>query len=133
MGDHVCAILAADCKHQARLGQRQLQPVWTGTIVIDRPETVFLDEVEDRHRPLVLDIWRRTSNRFVELDVDKLVAVLEVAGHRYMFSLIATERACASSPSALASAMAAGSSALSCSGPGCRFDVLSTNTRWDEH
>ena len=49
-----------------------------------------------------------------------------------MFSRIATERACASSPSALASAIAAGPNALSCSGPSLRIDVRLTKSSTDK-
>ena len=112
VGDDRLAALARDREHQPALDQRQLQPVGPVAGIVDRAEAVLLDEVEDGDGALVLDIGRRAADRFVELDVDQpCVAGRSRPGHAiHRLRRIATERPCASSPSALASAIAAGAS-----------------------
>ena len=88
-------------------------------VVADRRERVLLDQVVDRDRALVLDVRAGAADRgLVERDRDEALPdrLVLVAAHRRL-RRIATERAWASSPSASPSAIAAGPSARSCSGP----------------
>src|SRR5713101_6792172 len=77
----------------------------------DRREAVLLEQIEDGDRALVLDVGIAAHNAaLVEGDLgDTLVGISHaVAQRRGRFSLIATDSACASSPSARASVTAAG-------------------------
>ena len=112
VGHDILAAFARDGEDEALFGQRQFQLVGAALGIVDRREAVFLDQVEDRDRALMLDVGRRTANRFVEDDIDQLGVGATGARHLYMFNLMATERACASRPSALASVIAAGASAF---------------------
>src|SRR5262249_56724156 len=83
----------------------------------DRCERVVLEQVVDRHRALVLDVGAGAADRaLVERDLDEALLALGRRAHRRL-SRIATERAWADRPSASPSAIAAGPSAASCSGP----------------
>src|SRR5437588_11673738 len=101
----------------------------------DRREAVLLDEVVDRDRALVLDVGARATDRaFIEDDGDQ--AMRRGARAHRRLRRMATERACASSPSALPSAIAAGPSAESASGPSLRIEVRfmkSSTPRPDEN
>src|SRR5712671_1582455 len=77
----------------------------------DRREAVLLEQIEDGDRALVLDVGIAAHDAaLVEGDLgDTLVGISHaVAQRRGRFSLIATDSACASSPSARASVTAAG-------------------------
>ncbi len=95
-------------------------------VVVERREGVVLEQIVDRDRALVLDVAVGAADRIlVERDRDQAVGIVlgvRGAGHRGL-RRIATERAWASSPSASPSAIAAGPSARSCSGPHLRIEV----------
>src|SRR5205085_12163264 len=79
-----------------------------------------------RDRALVLDIRARAADRFLikrhrDYAIPGIVLCRRFAHGR--LSRSATERACASRPSALPSAIAAGPSARNCSGPHFRIEV----------
>src|SRR3954447_14895496 len=102
-------------------------------------EQVFLDQVVDRDRPLMLDIGPGTPDRFLiqrHRDDAAFGVVLwrRVAHERLRRN--PTERACASRPSALPSVIAAGPNARNCSGPHFRIEVRfmkSSTPRPDEN
>src|SRR5690606_13791261 len=64
------AVFARYGEDQPGIDQRQLEPVGPA-LVADGAETVLLDQVEDRLRPLVLDIGRGAPDGFVERHVDQ--------------------------------------------------------------
>src|SRR5690606_35441984 len=129
--DDLRAALAAHREDQPGIEDGDPQPVGAAAVA-DRLEAVFFQQIEDRHRALVLDIRRRAPDRLVEFDVDEAGARWSGLGHRfYMFSRIATLLACASRPSASASAIADGASCLSCSGPSFRIEVRLTKSSTD--
>src|SRR4030088_132087 len=125
MRHHRRAVLAADVEHQPVAGDRDMKGERSllGPI---RREQVFLDQVVDRDRALVLDIRPGTPDRFlIERHRDDAIVgflVWRRLAHG-RFRRIPTEREWASSPSALPSVMAAGPSARSWSGPHFRIEV----------
>src|SRR5205085_1326451 len=101
---------AADVKHQPVAGdaEMQLERPWAA---VDRCERIFLEQIVDGDGALVLDIGAGTADRIlIEDDPDQAgrfsAGGALGAGHRGL-KRIATERACASSPSASASVIAA--------------------------
>src|SRR5690606_5724345 len=126
------AIFARDGENEPRLDERKFEAVRAVAGVADRAKAVFFYEVEDRDGAFVFDIGRRAADRVVEFDVDQARALRVGSVHRlhrgHRLSLMATERPCASSPSAFASAMAAGPSVRNCSGPSFRTDVRLTKS-----
>src|SRR5215203_2818704 len=120
------AIGAADVKNQSVAGNAQMQLEGTGPAV-HRRKSVVLDQVVNCDRTLMLDVGPRAADRiFIEHHPDETggfsVGAALRAGH-FGLKRIATERACASSPSASASAIAAGPSARSWSDPHLRIEV----------
>src|SRR5262249_48142642 len=88
---------------------------------------ILLEEVIDRDRAFVLDVGTRAADRsLVQRHRHQLVGFAAGGSvwrrHRGL-KRSATERACASSPSASPSAIAAGPSARSWSGPPLRSEV----------
>ena len=125
MGDHRRAVGEPDIEHQAVAADAELQRVGSA-VVADRTEFVVFDEVVDRDPALVLDVVVGIAEgSFVERDRDQTAGiVLRCAFSRhYRLSRMATERAWASSPSALPSTIAAPPSARNCSGPHLRIEV----------
>src|SRR5262249_37828303 len=91
-----------------------------------RRELVLLQEVEDRHRPFVLDVGVAAHHAtLVEVDLDDPLHGHGGRGRQPpdRLSGSATERACASSPSASASVIAAGPIVRKASAPQLRIDV----------
>ena len=109
---------------EAIFGDRKMQRV-RSAVVIDRRECVVFQEIVDRDRTLVLDVRTGAADRaFVQRDLDEAPrrTALVRAGH-LRFSRIATDRACASRPSAWPNAMAAGPSLLSAPASRRRIEV----------
>src|ERR1051325_9317207 len=72
----------------------------------------------------MVDVWAGTADRLlVEIDGDKPVGIGGLGCAHRRLRRMATERAWASRPSASPSAMAAGPSFASCSGPHLRIEV----------
>src|SRR5271166_1266848 len=96
-----------------------------------RPKRVLLDQIVDRYRTLVLDIAvRPPDRRFIDRHRHQATGTLVTVGARHQrLSRIATERAWASSPSAVPSVMAASASARNCSGPHLRIEVRFMKSR----
>ena len=98
-------------------------------LVADRREGVLLEQIVDRDRALVLDIGPGAADRVLverhrdEATCDCLGLPRSASARHRGLKRIATERAWASSPSASPSAIAAGPSARSCSGPHLRIEV----------
>src|SRR4029077_127081 len=117
---------------------RELQRVRT-TVVIHRRERIVLDQIVDRDRALVLDVGAGAADRtFVQRDLDEaLPGTAALCRVRHLrLSRIATERACASSPSASPRAIAAGPSAPSACASSRRIEVRfmkSSTPRPDEN
>src|ERR1043165_5731970 len=102
-----------------------MQRVWSA-IIIGRRERILFQEIVDRDRALMLDVGRGAADRaFVERHLDEtLLCFVELGRLAHLrFSRIATERACASRPSALPSAIAAGPSLPSASASSRRIEV----------
>src|SRR5262249_55230268 len=86
---------------------------------------IVFEEIIDRDRALVLDVGRGAADRaFVERHLDETLLGIGLFRFAHLrLSRIATERACASRPSAMPSAMAAGPSLASASGSRRRSEV----------
>ncbi len=107
-------------ENEAVLDQTQVERV--GAVIASiEGEAVAFEDVEDRHLALVLDIGvGRRGRLLIERNGDQPrlrqeagVSLAHVACSRAVLRRISAERRCASSPSARASAMAAGASAAS--------------------
>src|SRR5262245_38287317 len=119
-------VRAPDVEHQAvsRNAQMQLEgPAWTAL----RHKRILLQKVVDRDRTFMLDVGTGAADRIlVQRHRHQPVgfsAEGSVGGRHRGLKRIATERACASSPSASPSVIAAGPSARNWSGPHLRIDV----------
>src|SRR5215203_7459395 len=103
-----------------------MQREGAGTAV-DRNKSIIFDEVVNRDRTLMLHIGPRAADRIlIEQHPDqtgRFAGVGALRARHFGLKRIATERACASSPSASASAIAAGPSARSWSDPHLRIEV----------
>src|SRR3954468_1598019 len=125
MRHHGRAILEPDVEHEAIFGDRQMQCVWAA-VMVDRRERVVFEQIVDRDRALMLDVGTGAADRaFVQRDLHEALGgqiALRRAAHLRL-SRMATERACASRPSACPSAMAAGPSFPSASASSRRIDV----------
>src|SRR6516162_1126780 len=131
MRDYRRIVGEANVEHQPVAGNAELQRVGTA-VVSDRPELVVFEKIVDRDPPLVLDIVVGAAERgFVEGHRRKPAGIVfnGASPWHQRLSRIATERAWASSPSALASVIAASASARSCSGPHLRIEVRLTKSR----
>src|SRR6516164_7828470 len=120
MGNDGRAIFQRDVEHQSVAGDRQIERI-RAALVATRTKRVLLEQIVDRDRALMLDVRIGAPDRaFVEVHPDQAIWV----GHRHRrLSRSATERACALSPSASPSAIAAGPISASCSAPHLRMDV----------
>src|SRR5262245_21704723 len=130
MGDDRGLVGGAHLEHEAVAHHREMQPV-RPALVADRRERVLLEQVVDRDRALVLDVGARAPDRvLVERDLDEVLLARCRRGAHRRLSRIATERACAASPSASPRAIAAGPGAASCSGPHLSSEVrfMKSNT-----
>src|SRR5450631_1661293 len=118
------AVRPLDVEHQAVAGDAQMQRERTA-LQPDRRESIFLQEVVDRDRTLVLDIGAGAADRFLIQRYrrePRLAAGGGVGAAHRGLKRIATERAWASRPSASPSTIAAGPSARSWSGPHLRME-----------
>src|SRR3984893_5026701 len=110
---HGRAVLAADIESEAIAGDTEMQREGTPVGALRR-EQVLLDQVVDRDRALMLDVGTGTADRFlIERDCDDAafrIVSWRRRGHGRL-RRIPTERAWASSPSALPSVIATGPSA----------------------
>src|SRR5579883_1459508 len=118
------AVGLPDIEHETIAADAERQRV-RAAVVARRPEAVLLKQVVDRDRALVLHIGIGAADRgFVERNRDQSAASLVIPGSGHQrLRRMATERAWASSPSAVPSAMAASASARSCAGPHLRIEV----------
>src|SRR5579872_1198788 len=112
MRRHGCAALAADVEHEAIAGYADMQRKGPA-IGAFRREQILFDQIVDGDRALMLDIGAGATDRFF-IERDRHDAVFRIGpwwrrGHGKL-RRIPTERAWASSPSALPSAIAAGPS-----------------------
>src|SRR5262249_46856728 len=127
------AVDQLDVEHEPVLGNREMQRI-RPLVVIDRRERIVLEQIVDCDAALMLDLWAGSSDRaFVERDLDETCAL---PGIHLTFNRMATERACASSPSASPSAIAAGPSARRASASSRRIEVRfmkSSTPRPDEN
>src|SRR5712691_5663425 len=113
MRHHGRAVGAANVEDEAAAGDAQVQLEWAARAA-DRRERVRFQEIVNGDRALVLDIRARAADRsLVERHRDKAARFCcsggWLTGHRGL-KRSATERACAWSPSASPSAIAAGPS-----------------------
>src|SRR4051812_11692395 len=125
MRHHRRAVFVADVEYETVLGNGKMQRVWPA-IVIDRRERIVFQQIVNRDCTLVLDILRRAADRaFVECHLDEtLLRLIGLRGLSHLrLSRIATDRACASRPSALPSEIAEGPSFLSASASSRRIEV----------
>src|SRR5579871_636595 len=124
MGDDRRAVGGADVEHQAIARNAELQCVGA-LVVAGRLELVLGQQIVDGDRALVLDVAARAPDRgLIERDGGKAIAAFPAwCACHYLLSRMATERAWASSPSAVPSAMAAPPNARNCSGPHLRIEV----------
>lgn len=74
----------------------------------DGLEQVFFEQVEDRNRALVLHVRRRAADRLVQHDIAEPQVAIGLHPSSPRLRRMATDRAWASRPSDLASAIAAG-------------------------
>src|SRR5665213_119484 len=118
-------VLFADIEHQPVAGDADMQRERALARALRREQILF-DQIVDRARALVLDVGSGAPDRFlVERHRDDAVLLVLIwlrPGHG-RFRRSPTERACASSPSALPSVIAAGPSARNWSGPHLRIEV----------
>src|ERR1700710_1048866 len=119
MRHHRRAVLAADVEHQPGSGGTDVQRERTLLRALGR-EQVFLDQVVDRDRALVLDVGPGTPDRFLverhRNDAAPGVVLWWWFAHDRL-RRSPTERAWASRPSALPSVIAAGPNARNWAGP----------------
>src|SRR4051794_15450075 len=125
MRHHRGAVLAPNIEHQPVAGNADMQRE-RSVVRAFRREQVLFDKVVDRDRALVLDVRAGTPDRFlVQRHRDDAVLRIPVwwrFGHDGL-RRSPTERAWASSPSALPSVIAAGPTARNWSGPHLRIEV----------
>src|SRR5581483_8264250 len=124
MRDDRLAVLLANIENETIARHRKMQRVGAAVIARGREE-IPLEQVVDRDLPLMLDVRIGAADCFlVERDGDEALSCGSGFCRAHCrWRRIATERACASRPSASASAMAAGASARNCSGPHLSSDV----------
>src|ERR1700743_1146198 len=112
MRNHRRAVLTAYVENETIIGDGKMQRKRAASSAFRR-EQVLLDQIVDRNRTLVLDIGTGTADRFL-IECDRNDAVLRIVSWRRLghgrLRRIPTERAWASSPSALPSVIAAGPS-----------------------
>src|SRR5579863_78002 len=132
------AVLAADIEHQAIAGDADVQ---RKRPVVDalRREQVLLDQIVDRDCAFMFDIGTGTPDRFL-IERHRDDAVLRIVSWRRLvhgrLMRSPTERAWASSPSALPSVIAAGPRLRNWSGPHLSIEVRfmkSSTPRPDEN
>src|SRR5262245_53498446 len=117
IGDRL-AVLVADGEHEAVVGERKMQSVGTLFVGLLQGKAIRFEQIEDRNVALVVHVDIVAADRsLVERDADQPLPVwMRVVflgdAHDFTFNLMATERRCASRPSALASAMASADSAV---------------------
>ena len=113
MRHHRRAVGATDIESKARAGNAQVQR--ERSLLVVRGKGVVLEQIVDGDRTLVLDVGIGAADgRFVEGDRNEAVLLAMRRARRachWGLKRIVTERACASSPSASPSAIAAGPSA----------------------
>src|SRR5215212_6045263 len=125
MRHHRGAVLAANIEHQPVARNADMQRERSLADAFRRKHVLF-DQIVDRDRALVLDVRAGTPDRFlIQRYRDDAVFRIRLwcrFGHDRL-RRSPTERACASRPSALPSAIAAGPSARNWSGPHLRIEV----------
>src|SRR5262249_16959258 len=121
MGDDRSVVLCADIEDEPVACK--LKPEAIGAALMsDGSERVFLHQIIDCDGALVFNVSiAGAAPVLVKDDLDAAFAALR-RGHRRL-TRIATERAWAASPSASPSAITAGPSCASCSGPHLRIEV----------
>src|SRR5260370_28911883 len=125
MCNHWLVIGETDIEDEPIAADGKLQRVRTA-VVVDRPELVVFEQVVDRHPALVLDVIAAAAERgFVESHCREPAGIVFARGspRHHRLSRIVTERACASSPSSVASVIAASASGRNWSGPHLQIEV----------
>src|SRR4051794_31986375 len=123
MRHHRLALGGLDVEDQPVLCDAERERV-RAALVAFRRKGVLLDQVVDRDRALVLDVGVGTADGFfVERNLDQMLRLAFRPAAHFGLSRIAMERAWPCRPSASPSAIAAGASARSDSGPHLRIDV----------
>ena len=130
MRDNRRTAFVRNFQNQLGILQSDFQAVRTGVTARQR-KTVFIDQIIDRDLTLMLLVRRAAADRgLVEAHRNKAVAFRIIPAHgarRLVRS--ATERACASNPSASPSVIAAGPSVSRLSAPHFKIEVLFKKSR----
>src|ERR1019366_3151767 len=125
------AVFAGDLQDELGVLQGDSQSIGTG-VAARQGEAVFIDQIVDRDLTLVLLVSRAAADRgLVEAHGNAAIALgWGAAAHDVRWSIrSATERACASNPSARPSVIAAGPSVSRLAAPHFRIVVLFRKSR----
>jgi len=84
VGDHGFTVLPLHREHEARIGERDLQPVGPTHGVSDWLEAVFLDQIENGDGTLMFDIRGSAANGLVEFDIGEAGPSATPLAHRFL-------------------------------------------------